>query len=44
MDIANYIPFHLERLKGNLLVDGDIISKAKYIEIVMVTEVSNHYE
>ena len=28
----------------NLLVDGDIISKAKYIEIVMVMEVSNHYE
>ena len=69
-DIANYVPFHLERLKGNrkdewsirlgntgyrvtivpcdddgnMLIDGDIISKCKCIKIIMITEVSNHYE
>lgn len=28
----------------NPIIDGDIIGKCKIIKIVMVTEVSNHYE
>lgn len=70
-DIANYTPFHFEKLKGDRkdewsirlggntgyrvtmipcderkrpIIDGDIFSKCKMIKIVMVTEVSNHYE
>ncbi|MCQ2372915.1 MAG: type II toxin-antitoxin system RelE/ParE family toxin [Phascolarctobacterium sp.] len=70
LDIYNYKPFHLEKLKGdrkeewsirlgntgyrvtlipcddnkNPIVEGDIISQCKYIKIILVTEVSNHYE
>ena len=29
--------------KGNL-IDGDILAKCKTIRVIMVTEVSNHYE
>lgn len=70
LDIANYLPFHFERLKGkrkdewsirlghtgyrvtlipcdkdgNEIVEGDILAQCRYIKIVKVTEVSNHYE
>ena len=69
-DIAAYIPYHFERLKGNRkdewsirvgstgyrvtlipcdelkreISSGDIIARCKYIKIVKITEVSNHYE
>ena len=69
-DIANYPPFHFERLKGTRkdewsirlgntgyrvtmipcdnsgkeIVEGDILSLCEKIQIVEVTEVSNHYE
>lgn len=70
-DIANYMPFHFERLKGNrkaewsirlggntgyrvtlipcdeneqTINNGDILSQCKVIKVVLVTEVSNHYE
>ena len=29
---------------GNIIIKGDIMAKCKSIKIVMVTEVSNHYE
>lgn len=70
LDIANYPPFHFERMKGNRknewsirlgntgyrvtmipcdnggkeITEGDIMAQCKTIEIVKVTEVSNHYE
>ncbi len=70
LDIANYPPFRLERLKGNRkeewsirlgntgyrvtmipcdddgneIIDGDILAQCRFIKIVKVTEVSNHYE
>lgn len=70
IDIANYPPFRLEKLKGdrkyewsirlgntgyrvtlypcddqgNSLISGDILKKSKSIKIILVTEVSNHYE
>lgn len=70
LDIANYPPFHFERLKGKRkhewsirlgntgyrvtmipcdeneqeIIDGDIMAQCKFIKIVKVTEVSNHYE
>lgn len=70
LDIANYPPFRLERLKGNRkqewsirlgntgyrvtmipcddngceIIDGDIMAQCRFIKIVKVTEVSNHYE
>ena len=70
-DIANYSPFHLERLNGNrkktpwsirivgskyrillfpcsddgiIITEGDILSQADAIMVIMVVEVSNHYE
>lgn len=30
--------------EGKKIINGDIISKCKEIKIIMVTEVSNHYE
>lgn len=30
--------------EGNLLTSGDILARCKTIKIIMVTEVSNHYE
>ena len=70
LDIVNYPPFRLERLKGNRkeewsirlgntgyrvtmipcdddgneIIDGDILAQCRFIKIVKVTEVSNHYE
>lgn len=70
LDVANYPPFHFEKLKGNRkdewsirlgntgyrvtlypcddegnkIIGGDIIALCKMIKIVLVTEVSNHYE
>jgi len=29
---------------GNTIIDGDIIAQCKKIKVVLVTEVSNHYE
>lgn len=29
---------------GNEIVEGDIIAQCKFVKIVLVTEVSNHYE
>ena len=69
-DIANYPPFHLEKLRGDrqdewsirlgntgyrvilypcdedgkVMIGGDILAICKSIRIVMITEVSNHYE
>ena len=69
-DVANYLPFRLERLRGkrkdewsirlgttgyrvtfipcdeleNEIIEGDVLSRCRYIKIVKVTEVSNHYE
>ena len=28
----------------NEIIEGDVLSKCKYIKIVKITEVSNHYE
>lgn len=70
MDVANYPPFHFEKLKGDRkdewsirlgntgyrvtlipcdengkeITGGDILSQCKSIKIILVTEVSNHYE
>ncbi len=29
---------------GNEIIGGDVLANCKYIKIIMVTEVSNHYE
>lgn len=29
---------------GNTIIDGDILAKCKTIKVVLITEVSNHYE
>lgn len=68
-DIANFKPFHFERLEGKLknewsirvgntkyrvtlipcdenkqiITEGDILARCKYIKIILVTGVSNHY-
>ena len=46
MDIASYIPFHFEHLKGNRKDEWSIrLGNTGYrVKIVKVTEVSNHYE
>ena len=46
LDIANYPPFHFERLKGKRKDEWSIRlgHTGYYIKIVKVTEVSNHYE
>ena len=70
LDIANYPPFHFEKLLGDRkdewsirlgntgyrvtmypcdnngreIIGGDIIARCKSVKIVLVTEVSNHYE
>jgi len=70
IDIANYTPFHFEKLKGDRqgewsirlgntgyrvtlypcfddgkeMIGGDILAQCRNITIVLITEVSNHYE
>ena len=69
-DVANFPPFHLEKLRGNhkdewsirlgntgyrvifypcgedgkAMIGGDVLARCRGIRIVMIMEVSNHYE